>query len=130
MENLKKLALAILFAISLYPVGWAHAASMPHPPPADALTFERTFFCPGSVILMREYNLFGDPQWIEARTFSVVRGEKKEHMLLYFQYEHSDGDGKADRVYVAIEGQAVVLLSYQELLATYPNLCDVVKPQA
>jgi hypothetical protein len=85
--------------------------------------------CQGEFITIQLYNLYGSDQWIEAKTFSIER-DGKLVVILYFEYPHVDATVNVSRIILIREGEQPLEVTHDELVATYPNACLLLKPRA
>ena len=107
----------------------AKPAKRPPLLPDAAIITEGYAVCPGELVTVREYNLFGSDQFIEARTFSIDR-DGKLVIILYMRFPDVDAEAAFSQIIVVPEGEYPREITFDELVATYPNLCDLVKPRA
>jgi len=121
----------LLVALLTLPLTMGAVPSSRRPPvlPETAIIAEAYVLCPGDVIVRREYNLFGSPQWMEALTYSVER-DGKQVVLVYIEYPEGDENAKASRILVIPEDEEPMEMTMAELQGAYPHPCMLVKPRA
>ena len=107
----------------------AKPSGYPPPLPDSAIISEAYISCPGDIITVRAYNLYGSDAWAEARTFSVER-DGQQKVVLYFAYPQVDAPAEASKIILIPEGEAPREVTFDELVSGYPSPCQLVKPQA
>lgn len=118
----------LILVLTLFLIG-ATPAKVPPLLPDAAIVSEGYAFCPGDVITIREYNLFGSKEFAEARTFSIER-DGQLVVVVYMRFPDVDKQAKATQIIVIPEGESPREMTFDELVATYPSPCSLIKPRA